>query len=104
MKHRSGHTVSQPSGHHAFIPTDLPPQPQLQLDAKTRELIHLAEMSLAQLNGVGFLLPNPDLFISMAIRKEVLLSSQIEGIEATMTDLLTYETCRGFISTFNWNH
>jgi len=89
MPSRSGQYLPQPSGYKAFIPTNLPPK--LKITAKIEEQISQAEQALAQLNGVGFLLPNPDLFISMAIRKEALLSSQIEGTQATMTDILTYE-------------
>ncbi len=91
MKERSGHYLSQPTGYKAFIPKDLPPNPKIIINSKMQETILAAEKALAQLNGIGFLLPNPDLFITMAIRKEALLSSQIEGTQATMTDILTYE-------------
>jgi Fic family protein len=91
MKGRSGRYITQPSGYKAFIPKNLPPSPALALDPKIEGKIIAAEKALSKLNGVGFLLPNPDLFITMAIRKEALLSSQIEGTQATMTDVLTYE-------------
>lgn len=82
----------QPTGYRAFIPTNLPPIPSLALGEDLQKLLSLAEQKLAELNGIGLSLPNPDLFIVMAIRKEALLSSQIEGTQATMTDILTYET------------
>ena len=91
MNSRSGLYVTQPSGYKAFIPSNLPPTPDINITDKTNNLILKAEKIIYQLNGVGFLLPHPDLFIAMAIRKEALLSSQIEGTQATMTDVLTYE-------------
>jgi len=92
MNERAGYYQSQPTGYKAFIPQDLPPQPDVVIGEDLRKLLVLTEQKLAELNGVGFSLPNPDLFIMMAIRKEALLSSQIEGTQATMTDVLTYET------------
>ncbi|MGK5593994.1 MAG: Fic family protein [Parachlamydiaceae bacterium] len=93
MNTRAGNYQNQPVGHYkAFIPKNLPPQPALVIGEKLKKLLVLAEQKLAELNGIGFSLPNPDLFIMMAIRKEALLSSQIEGTQATMTDILTYET------------
>lgn len=91
MKARSGRYIDQPSGYKAFIPESLPPSPSLIIDSKIEEQILTAEKALSKLNGIGFFLPNPDLFITMSIRKEALLSSQIEGTQATMTDILTYE-------------
>ena len=92
MNGRSGWNQPQPTGYQAFIPQNLPPQPAVVIGEDLRKLIISAEQKLAELNGIGFSLPNPDLFILMAIRKEALLSSQIEGTQATMTDVLTYET------------
>ena len=92
MNPKSGRFVQQPSGYKVFIPENLPFQVALSIEGKTEEQILLAEKALFKLNGIGFLLPNLPLFITMAIRKEALLSSQIEGTQATMTDLLTYET------------
>lgn len=92
MNERAGYYQSQPTGYKAFIPQDLPPQPAVVIGEDLRKLLVLTEQKLAELNGIGFSLPNPDLFIMMAIRKEALLSSQIEGTQATMTDVLTYET------------
>lgn len=92
MNERAGHYQTQPTGYKAFIPQNLPPQPALVIGDSLKKLLVLTEQKLAELNGIGFSLPNPDLFIMMAIRKEALLSSQIEGTQATMTDVLTYET------------
>ncbi len=92
MNERAGYYQSLPTGYKAFIPQDLPPQPIVDIEKNLKELLVSTEQKLAELNGIGFSLPNPDLFIMMAIRKEALLSSQIEGTQATMTDILTYET------------
>lgn len=90
MSHRSGTYFLQPAGYKAFIPKPLPPE--LSLSKELIALLDKAEHSLAQLNGISFLLPKLEIFITMAIRKEALLSSQIEGSQATLTDVLTYET------------
>lgn len=92
MNERAGFYQSQPTGYKAFIPQDLPPHPAVAIADDLRKLLISTEQKLAELNGIGFSLPKPDLFIVMAIRKEALLSSQIEGTQATMTDVLTYET------------
>ncbi len=92
MNERAGCYQSQPTGYKAFIPKNQPPKPAIEIGEDVRKLLVSTEQKLAELNGIGFSLPNPDLFIMMAIRKEALLSSQIEGTQATMTDVLTYET------------
>lgn len=91
MNQGSGFYQPQTSGYQAFIPRDLPPNPKVKINESLGQKIDATEKKLAQLNAIAFLLPSPDLFIMMAIRKEALLSSQIEGTQATMTDLLTYE-------------
>lgn len=91
MSERAGQYQSQPTGYKAFYPSNLPPKPEIVVGSDLKKLLVSAEQKLAELNGIGFSLPNPDLFIMMAIRKEALLSSQIEGTQATMTDVLTYE-------------
>ncbi len=92
MNERAGCYQLQPTGYKAFIPQNLPPQPALMIGDNLKKLLVSTEQKLSELNGIGFSLPDPDLFIMMAIRKEALLSSQIEGTQATMTDILTYET------------
>jgi Fic family protein len=92
MNERAGHYQTQPTGYKAFIPQNLPPQPAIVIGDNLKKLLVSTEQKLSELNGIGFSLPNPNLFIMMAIRKEALLSSQIEGTQATMTDILTYET------------
>ena len=75
----------------AFIPDPLPPQdPVLASDSYT-ELNRQAELALARLSGVSGLVPSIDWLLYAAIRKEALLTSQIEGTQATLTDLLDGE-------------
>jgi Fic family protein len=88
---RSGKYVTQLSGYKAFIPSPLPPKPALKIDEAIIKRHEQASSLLARLDGLGYLLPNTDLFISMYIRKEALLSSQIEGTQASLTDIFEYE-------------
>jgi Fic family protein len=92
MNPRSGTYILQPAGYKAFIPSVLPLTPEISISDELKELIDKAERNLAQLNGISLMLPQLEIFITMAIRKEALLSSQIEGTQATLTDVLTYET------------
>ena len=75
----------------AFVPHSLPPQkPTLALDVY-QDLNHKAEMALARLSGVSGLVPSVDWLLYSAIRKEALLTSQIEGTQATIIDLFDDE-------------
>ncbi len=74
----------------AFIPAPLPPDPPLEFDAELREALEGASHALGRLDGVSASL-EPDLLLYMYVRKEAVLSSQIEGTESTLTDLLQYE-------------
>lgn len=87
---RSGVFVNNLSGilsYKSFLPSDLPPFPGIvvdeALDRQMKEAYHL----LGQLDGISKQIPNRDLFISMYVRKEALLSSQIEGTQATLDDI-----------------
>jgi Fic family protein len=75
----------------AFIPSPLPPQPDLQLDAALQARIELATVSLGRLDSIASLLPDPDLFIYSYVRKEALLSSQIEGTQSSLSELMLFE-------------
>jgi Fic family protein len=75
----------------AFVPDSLPPKnPALALEVY-QDLNHKAEMALARLSGVSGLVPSVDWLLYSAIRKEALLTSQIEGTQATLTDLFDEE-------------
>ncbi len=88
---RSGEFVVQPGGHQAFIPKPLPPEPTLQIDTEMQTLLSKADRALGRLDGSIRTLPNPDLFIFMYVRKEAVLSSQIEGTQSSLNDLLEVE-------------
>jgi len=75
----------------AFIPRALPPNPSLQLDARARSELERALLSLGRLDGVSSQLPNTHLFLYTYVRKEAVLSSQIEGTQSTLSDLLLFE-------------
>ena len=88
---RSGVYVKQTTGYRAFIPTPLPPKPAVKIEKELQNLLSRADMALARLDGVAQMLPNVDLFIAMYVKKEALLSSQIEGTQASLDDLFAYE-------------
>lgn len=88
---RAGRYVRQPAGYRAFIPAPLPPNPPLQISEGLLTILSLADQSLGRLDASADFLPNPDLFVGMYVRKEAVLSSQIEGTQASLVDLLEYE-------------
>jgi len=75
----------------AFVPPPLPPKPPIRLDALLGRL-SAADRALGRLDGVTVLLPDKALFLYMYVRKEAVLSSQIEGTQSTLSDLLRFET------------
>jgi len=88
---RSGCFKNNLSGEFAyqsFSPAQLPPKPPLVIDARLLDLIVKANVQLALLDDHASRIPNVELFISMYVRKEALLSSQIEGTQATLEDVL----------------
>ncbi|MFK7789919.1 MAG: Fic family protein [Phycisphaeraceae bacterium] len=91
---RAGTYIQQPDGYRAFIPKPLPPEPEIHWDDELRELLSLADRAVARLDGASSILPNPDLFVFMYVRKEAVLSSQIEGTQASLSDVLEFEADR----------
>jgi len=91
-KNRAGIDITQQSGYKAFIPNPLPLKPPLKIDSEMIELLSRADTAIGRLSGISEALPNPDLFVAMYVRKEAVLSSQIEGIEASLEDILEYES------------
>ena len=89
---RSGQYISQLSGYKAFIPSPLPPNPPVKIDESMNELLSEANIALGRLDTMGYLLPNIDYIIAMYVRKEALLSSQIEGTQASLDDIFEYES------------
>ncbi|MGO9239519.1 MAG: Fic family protein [Bryobacteraceae bacterium] len=74
----------------AFVPPPLPPNPPLRLETLQR-LLEQANQSLGRLDGLASILPNLSLFIYAYVRKEAVLSSQIEGTQSSLSDLLLFE-------------
>ena len=89
---RAGHYLRQPTGYRAFIPEPLPPAPPIRFDDELLVLLSSADRALGRLDGASELLPNPDLFVYMYVRREAVLSSQIEGTQASLVDLLQFES------------
>jgi len=73
-----------PDGFSAFMPKPLPPDPSLVYDDEIKDLTEKANRALGRLDGTTYMLPNPDLFLFMFVRKEAVLSSQIEGTQASL--------------------
>ncbi len=91
MATRAGRYVTQPAGYRAFVPAALPPVPPADLSGRLRTLLSRADHALGRLDGAVLTLPSPDLFVFMYVRKEAVLSSQIEGTESSLQNLLAAE-------------
>lgn len=74
----------------AYIPKPLPPSPDIDM-SQLYELLDKANIALGRLDGMSLILPDPSLFLYMYVRKEAVLSSQIEGTQSSLSDLLLYE-------------
>ena len=91
MNNRAGHYKSNLSGemtYKSFVPNPLPPSPPIELPEDIIALLVEANSQLAVLESVATRIPNVELFVSMYVRKEALMSSQIEGTQATLEDVL----------------
>jgi Fic family protein len=89
---RTGQYVEQLEGYKAFMPSPLPPAPEIIMDQEMWNLLSQADRALGRLDGATDALPNPDLFVFMYVRKEAVLSSQIEGTQASLIDVLEFES------------
>ncbi len=92
--HRAGRFQRHGSGGDGFVafhPNPLPPDPPLAIDAELQDLLDGANQALGRLDGITLLLPDPDHFLYSYIRKEAVLSSQIEGTQSSLSDLLLFE-------------
>lgn len=96
---RAGKTIHQGTGYLSFLPAPLPPVPPILYDQEMIQNLSAADMALGQLAGVASLLPNPDLFVAMYVKKEAVLSSQIEGIQCTLDDVLQQEVNEDGVGT-----
>jgi len=88
---RAGRYVIQPTGYRAFMPVSLPPNPQIRITKDLQLLLSQADRALGRLDGSIHTLPQPDLFVYMYVRKEAVLSSQIEGTQSSLQDVLAAE-------------
>jgi len=75
----------------AFVPDPLPPKPPLQLSDSLHTLAQDAALALGRLDALSALLPDPQIFLYSYVRKEAVLSSQIEGTQSSLSDLLLFE-------------
>lgn len=91
MNSRAGRFVRQPAGFEAFIPKPLPHKPGITMNNELQSLLSQADRAVAKLDGIITVLPSPELFIAMYVKKEALLSSQIEGTQASLEGVLEYE-------------
>jgi Fic family protein len=91
---RAGYFTSASSARGSFAtfsPKPLPPDSPLVIDADLQRLLDQANQALGRLDGITLLLPDPDQFLYSYIRKEAVLSSQIEGTQSSLSDLLLFE-------------
>ena len=88
---RSGIQVQQPLGYKSFKPSPLPPNPSLKIDREMLELNSKADLAIGRLDSLGNFIPDAELFVFMYVRKEAVISSQIEGTQATLVDVLDFE-------------
>ncbi|MDD4896956.1 MAG: Fic family protein [Atribacterota bacterium] len=88
---QTGKYLIQPGGYKAFIPVTLPSIKPIKYSEKLRNILSEADRALSRLDGVVNVLPNSDLFIAMYVKKEALLSSQIEGTQASLEGVLRFE-------------
>ncbi len=75
----------------AFVPIPLPPQPPLEFSPARQRLLERATLALGRLDSITLLLPEPDIFLYAYVRREAVLSSQIEGTQSSLSDLLLFE-------------
>ena len=84
-------TISGDEQVRAFVPLPLPPKPSLVLDGSLQQTLESALLALGRLDGVSTLLPDHTIFLYTFVRKEAVLSSQIEGTQSSLSDLLLFE-------------
>jgi Fic family protein len=94
LKDRVGHYIKSSAvggeSYNAYVPAPLPPKPPLQMD-ELYPLLDKANTALGRLDGMSMVLPDSSLFLYMYVRKEAVLSSQIEGTQSSLSDLLLFE-------------
>lgn len=94
MKRVTGENIKYTVGREmftAFVPAPLPPKPSLEITPQLLTLMERANRALGRLDAVSDFLPDEHLFLVQYVRKEALLSSQIEGTQSSLSDLLLFE-------------
>jgi len=94
MNRETGQYIAGTTGkesYQAFLPAQLPPDPPLALDGELLQWLEKANRALGRLDGISDVLPDSHLFLYQYVRKEALLSSQIEGTQSSFSDLLLFE-------------
>ena len=94
MNREAGRYITSTVGgesYQAFLPTPLPPDPALALDGELLKWLEKANRAIGRLDGISDVLPDSHLFLYQYVRKEALLSSQIEGTQSSFSDLLLFE-------------
>ena len=90
---RAGQYIRQRKGYKAFFPKPLPPSdPPIAIEGELLERLSQADRAVGRLDGSIWTLPNPDMFTKMYVRKEAVLSSQIEGAQSSLVDLIKAES------------
>lgn len=89
---RAGKVINTITGYESFIPNPLPPNPEINIDIEMQQLLSEADTKLGRLDGISQTLPNPELFVAMYVKKEAVLSAQIEGTQASLADVLNEKT------------
>lgn len=94
MNRQTGQYITSTVGgesYKAFLPAPLPPDPPLALDGELLQWLEKANRAIGRLDGISDVLPDSNLFLYQYVRKEALLSSQIEGTQSSFSDLLLFE-------------
>ncbi len=89
---RARRYIQQIEEYQSFVSNFLPPSPEIVMDSEMWQLLSQADRALGRLDGSTDVLPNPDLFVFMYARKEAVLSSQIEGTQASLIDIREFES------------
>jgi len=83
---------ASPEPFESFVPHPLPPEPPIEFSPGLLDLMEKANLALGRLDGLARLLPDLQLFLYFYVRKEAVLSSQIEGTQSSLSDLLLFES------------
>ena len=80
--------LSGEAAYESYVPNPLPPNPEINIDTEMLSLLIRANKAISNLDSISSYIPDMEMFVSMYVRKEALMSSQIEGTQATLEDIL----------------